>query len=277
MTPVVGRVVRRTTGHHTDMVGATGHYSTHRLVEIMNSIPRGAGCHVRHADDRGGNNSAAQSLPEAPSGAVWMGGGRDRARGRSVVWAMHLLPAGGPSGLGDLLAPGGAGWEPGGGALLRAEAVLVLQGEGAEQHSQGARTAEKTPQGLGQAGGGPEDTGRAALCTCTRTAGVSCARARRAGGDAFGAAGGCLVCDSWCLPVPAHPLKGELSAPAALKAAVPAADAHSCPRAPCRPPADGPHAPAAGGVPRMGRDLTWASRSHQAWGTPGLAALLSTS
>lgn len=66
----------------------------------------------------------------------WAAGGTGRG-GRSVVWAMHLLPAGGPSGLGDLLAPGGAGWEPGGGALLRAEAVLVLQGERVEQHSQG--------------------------------------------------------------------------------------------------------------------------------------------
>lgn len=49
----------------------------------------------------------------------------------SVVWAPGrrcLLPqeAVGSSGLGDLLAPGRAGWEPSCCALLRAEAVLVL-------------------------------------------------------------------------------------------------------------------------------------------------------
>lgn len=49
----------------------------------------------------------------------------------SVVWASGrrcLLPqeAVGSSGLGDLLAPGGAGWEPCCCALLCAETVLVL-------------------------------------------------------------------------------------------------------------------------------------------------------
>lgn len=49
----------------------------------------------------------------------------------SVVWASGrcLLPQEtvGSSGLGDLLAPGGAGWEPSCCALLGAETVLVLQ------------------------------------------------------------------------------------------------------------------------------------------------------
>lgn len=50
----------------------------------------------------------------------------------SVVWAPGrrcLLPqeAVGSSGLGDLLAPGRAGWEPSCCALLGAETVLVLQ------------------------------------------------------------------------------------------------------------------------------------------------------
>lgn len=49
----------------------------------------------------------------------------------SVVWApgrRRLLPqeAVGSSGLGDLLAPGRAGWEPSCCALLGAETVLVL-------------------------------------------------------------------------------------------------------------------------------------------------------
>lgn len=49
----------------------------------------------------------------------------------SVVWApgrRRLLPqeAVGSSGLGDLLAPGRAGWEPCSCALLSAETVLVL-------------------------------------------------------------------------------------------------------------------------------------------------------
>lgn len=52
----------------------------------------------------------------------------------SVVWApgrRRLLPqeAVGASGLGDLLAPGRAGWESGCCALLCAETVLVLQEE----------------------------------------------------------------------------------------------------------------------------------------------------
>lgn len=50
----------------------------------------------------------------------------------SVVWAsgrrcLLSQEAVGPSGLGDLLAPGRAGWEPSCCALLGAETVLVLQ------------------------------------------------------------------------------------------------------------------------------------------------------
>lgn len=68
----------------------------------------------------------------------------------SVVWASGrrcLLPqeAVGSSGLGDLLAPGGAGWEPCCCALLCAETVLVLQEEGTERHNQ-ARGPQKRPQ-----------------------------------------------------------------------------------------------------------------------------------
>lgn len=59
----------------------------------------------------------------------------------SVVWApgrRRLLPqeAVGSSGLGNLLAPGGAGRKPGCCALLCAEAVLILQEEGTKRHSQ---------------------------------------------------------------------------------------------------------------------------------------------
>lgn len=112
----------------TDMSGAAGHYSTHRLVEVMNNIPRGVGV----MSGKLMTEDAELSCPESPSrarcGSV-RGGRGGRGRG-SVVWAVVVSPrwqvAGGPSGLGDLLAARGAGREPGGGALLRAEAVLVL-------------------------------------------------------------------------------------------------------------------------------------------------------
>lgn len=80
------------------------------------------------------DHAAAQSL-------LVSGEGKQNGRGRegvtltpatpSVVWAPGrrcLLPqeAVGASGLGDLLAPGRAGWEPGCRALLCAETVLVL-------------------------------------------------------------------------------------------------------------------------------------------------------
>lgn len=45
--------------------------------------------------------------------------------GRWCAFSPLLVP--GSSGLGDLLTPGGAGREPGSGALLRTKAVLILQ------------------------------------------------------------------------------------------------------------------------------------------------------
>lgn len=53
---------------------------------------------------------------------------------------------GGPSGLGDLLASGGAGREPGRGTLLRAEAVLVLREVRGERSSvRAGDTGENQP------------------------------------------------------------------------------------------------------------------------------------
>lgn len=76
------------------------------------------------------------SCPASPSRAHRRGqcGGQAEGgarAGRSVVRADDDASSG-PSGLGDLLTPGGAGREPGGRALLRAEAVLVLQGTEAQ-------------------------------------------------------------------------------------------------------------------------------------------------
>lgn len=67
---------------------------------------------------------------------------------------------GGPSGLGDLLASGGAGREPGRGTLLRAEAVLILREVSGERSSvRAGDTGENQPMAVDKLGGGPEDTG----------------------------------------------------------------------------------------------------------------------
>lgn len=39
----MGRVICRRAGRHTDTLRAVGHYSKHRLVAIMNSVPGGGG------------------------------------------------------------------------------------------------------------------------------------------------------------------------------------------------------------------------------------------
>lgn len=104
----VGGVVCRTTGRHADVSGASSLHT--QVSRVMNNVPREAGCHVRRADGQAGARSAA------------------RCGGRSGVRADGAASSG-RSGLGDLLTPRGAGREPGGRALLRAEAVLVLQGD----------------------------------------------------------------------------------------------------------------------------------------------------
>lgn len=45
----VGRVVCRTTGHHTDVSGALSLQHT-QISRVMNNVPREVGCHVRQAD-----------------------------------------------------------------------------------------------------------------------------------------------------------------------------------------------------------------------------------
>ena len=62
------------------------------------------------------------------------------------------------SGLGDLLAPGGAGREPGGGTLLRAEAVLILrEGGGKRSAVRAGDTRENQPEAVDKPGAGPGD------------------------------------------------------------------------------------------------------------------------
>lgn len=115
-------------------------------------------------DNRGGNSSAAQSLPGAPSRAVWMGGRGGPGEGALSSPGAVSSPrgrAGGPSGLGDLLASGGAGREPGRGTLLRAEAVLVLWevgGRGEKSSVRAGDTGENQPTAVDKPDGGPEDT-----------------------------------------------------------------------------------------------------------------------
>lgn len=98
---------------------------------VMNNVPREAG--VSGQLKTGHAHLAAQSPGQPCWGSVGgrAGGGGRRRRGQqplpSVVWAV-VSPqvAAGSSGLRDLLTPGGAGREPGGCALLCAEAVLIL-------------------------------------------------------------------------------------------------------------------------------------------------------
>lgn len=122
------------------------HYGTHRLVEVMN-VPRAGG--VMSGKLMTGWSAQLPASPHRAGGAVR--GQRGRAR-RALG---RLLPqeAGGgrASGLRDLLAARGAGREPGGGALLRAEAVLVLRRDG--QTAVSVRAAEP--------------------CACTRAVGAS--------------------------------------------------------------------------------------------------------
>lgn len=97
-------------------------------------VPGMGGAGWREGRWEGGRGRGAARSPSRPSRPVSSVG---------TGWR-RLLPeaVAGTSGLRDLLAPGGAGREPGSGALLCAEAVLVLQGEraGTERQSvQGTR------------------------------------------------------------------------------------------------------------------------------------------
>lgn len=101
-------------------------YGTHRLVEVMN-VPREGGVMSGKLMTGMERSAARVALPSR-----WGSGGRrrGRARGHSApgrcVFSPQEAGGSGPSGLRDLLAARGAGREPGGGALLGAEAVLVL-------------------------------------------------------------------------------------------------------------------------------------------------------
>lgn len=102
-------------------------YGTHRLVEVMN-VPREGGV-MSGKLMTGMESSAARVTPPSR----WGSGGRRRGRARRALGRRgdassprRRQEAAGPSGLRDLLAARGAGREPGGGALLGAEAVLVL-------------------------------------------------------------------------------------------------------------------------------------------------------
>lgn len=122
--------------------------------------PGRRGCPVRQAEEV---TAQLPSLLDEPHG-----GRQGRVRrgawareGRSVVWAAASSPHGdrvvaSPSGLGDLLTPSRAGREPGRSALLRAEAVFVLEGgedreagspreNGRENHSQASGLARRGP------------------------------------------------------------------------------------------------------------------------------------
>lgn len=75
--------------------------------------------------------------------------GPGRALSSSARGSSPCRAAGGLSGLGDLLTPGGAGWQPGSSTLLGAEAVLVLQEGGnkqsAREHSTASDGAHASP------------------------------------------------------------------------------------------------------------------------------------
>lgn len=131
-----GSLVAPGAGLFKDDCSSHGHvrsrrYGTHRLVEVMN-VPREVG--VMSGKPMAGMESSAARVAPPGGGAVKGGGGGGRG-GHSGAWADASSPgrrqvAAGPSGLRDLLAARGAGREPGSGALLCAEAVLVLQRDG---------------------------------------------------------------------------------------------------------------------------------------------------
>lgn len=106
-------------------------------------------------DDRGGNSSAAQSPRSAEQGSV---DGRREGPGEGALSSPGAVSS--LSGLGDLLASGGAGREPGGGTLLRAEAVLILREVGGKRSAvRAGDTGENQPTAADEPGGGPEDAG----------------------------------------------------------------------------------------------------------------------
>lgn len=212
-----------------------------------------------------------------------MGGGRGRARGRSVVRALCRLPAGGWAapqdwgicwhrvGLGGSLAA----------ALCSVRKLYSYCGRsGGREVQSGQGTLERTSPWCGQAGRRPRGHWRAALGTCTRTAGVGCACVRvcaQGRGHASGAAwwlAGSLICDDWTLahhsPDGMSPQQQQL-----------ACQAVCC--TPSRLPADSSPTPAAGGVSWMGRDGPGRHPRPgragglwlQAWGAPGAGRLLS--
>lgn len=180
--------------------------------------------------------SAARVAPPSRWGSEGAGGRARRALGR-------LLPqeAGGgrASGLGDLLAARGAGREPGGGALLRAEAVLVLRRDG--QTAVSVRAAEP--------------------CACTRAVGAS------------------LCPQTPCGLVPLSPRptpQGGTSAPAVpppprRRQTRQLTACQAARRAPSRPPTDGPRHPPGGSPTGKGRPGSLpkpdqGQRRHQARG-----------
>lgn len=218
--------------------------TAHGLVEVTNHSPGRRGLTSGPLMSGGEALSCPQSPRRAPRGAVEGGQeGAERA-GRSVVGptTTRLLPAGAgcgwPSGLGRLLAARGAGREPGGGALLRAEAVLVLRGRGREAQSvRDHRAAPRPPVHAGRARG-------------------NCASARaRVCRHSPAAAGAWLVCDDRDLSQsPSHSPQGETPVPAAPKATMPAAN--TCGLHAQHPPAS--HDPADGPRPAGGRVAHWA-------------------
>ena len=86
--------------------------------------------------------SQKQGSEEAAAGGA--------GRGEGAQWSGRCPR---PSGLGDLLTSGRAGREPGGGALLRAEAVLVLQEGRGSQHRRNQSTLRASGRGLAQRAG----------------------------------------------------------------------------------------------------------------------------
>lgn len=101
--------------------------------------------------------SQKQGSEEAAAGGA--------GRGEGAQWSGRCPR---PSGLGDLLTPGRAGREPGGGALLRAEAVLVLQEGRGSQHRRNQSTLRASGRGLVQRAG--LGAGRGGACTAAGTA-----------------------------------------------------------------------------------------------------------
>lgn len=121
--PRVQGCLRATAPHTTRQEPSLRHTQVSRGYEC----PQGGGRHVRQADDRGG----ALSCPSRPAEPVgqWRaaeGAGEGAPGAGQGVFSPQEAGGSGPSGLRDLLAARGAGREPGGGALLGAEAVLVL-------------------------------------------------------------------------------------------------------------------------------------------------------